>query len=346
MASLSICIPTYNRSGYLAELLESIVEQGTPDVEVVVSDDGSLDDTAVVAARYRDRIPRFTFLRQPVNIGVDRNVAAVTAAATGDYIWLIGDDDRIEPNGVRRVMEALRRWPGIVGLTVGVIDYDATMQRITGLRAMPQTQCIAGAGPVFSRVADLLGYISAMVVDRRKWMDASSHPSARSMKNLYSPVYIMGLALGATGSWGVINEPCVGFRSGNDQLKRRVGWLERLKVDVRGYDEIADLLFGNDPRARRAMCKRIFDTHIVARIINAKADGESAGETLKAAAYLIRRYAGSPRLWTMVLPMLFSPQRVLRILRAAYQQFVSSSGTARARRLAIQQGKIASRYQV
>jgi len=166
--SLSICIPTYNRSSCLKELLDSIIAQGLPEIEVVISDDASSDNTAEIAEAYRDRIAKFTYLRQTENIGLDRNFLAVTAAATGDYLWLMGDDDRIEPGGARRVIEALGRSPGVAGLTLGAIDYDPTMTRATGLRQTPETHLIQGNGAVFSTISDLLGFMSAMVVDRRR----------------------------------------------------------------------------------------------------------------------------------------------------------------------------------
>lgn len=335
MPTLSICIPTFNRADLLAELLESIVAEAMPEIEVVVSDDGSSDHTAAVMERYAARITRFVGIRQPVNVGVDRNVAAVTASATGDYIWLIGDDDRLERGGARRVMDALQRWPQAVALTVGVVDYDVTMRRITGIRAMPETQCVTGAGAAFSRFAELLGYISGTLVKRSNWEQAAADPRARAMDNLYSPVFIAGLAVGRHGGWGVVQEPCVGFRSGNDQLKRRVGWLERLRIDVRGYDEIADMLFADDPAAHRAMCRRVFDTHVIARVVNAKTDGDSAGETLKAAAYLIGRYAALPRLWTVALPLLLAPAGTVRAIRQAYQTSIPNSGAGRARQLTL-----------
>lgn len=342
MPTISICIPTYNRAAMLIELLDSIVAQNMDRVEVVVSDDASTDHTARVLARYGSRLPLFRYMRQPCNLGVDRNVAAVAAAATGDYIWLVGDDDRIEPGGIRRVVEALERWPDTVALTVGVIDYDRFMQGITGIRPMPETQTFLGAGAAFSRIAELLGYISATLVKRDAWQVAAADPRARAMDNLYSPVFIAGLAVGARGTWGVVREPCVGFRSGNDQLKRRVGWLERLRIDVRGYDEIAAMLFPHDSRVRRAAARRIFDTHVIARIVNAKACGETRGDTLKAAGYLIRRYAAQPRLWTLALPLLLAPGRTVRALRHAYQRVLPCSGARRAHRLTLQRAQPAA----
>lgn len=342
MPTISICIPTFNRSALLTELLESIVAQNMPEVEVIVSDDGSTDDTTCVLARYGVRLPRFRYMRQPCNVGVDRNVAAVTAAATGDYIWLIGDDDRIEPGGIRRVVEALERWPDTIALTVGVVDYDRFMHGITGIRPMPETQTFCGAGAAFSRIAELLGYISATLVKREAWQTAAADPRALAMDNLYSPVFIAGLAVGVGGMWGVVREPCVGFRSGNDQLKRRVGWLERLRIDVRGYDEIAAMLFPHDARVRKACARRIFDTHVIARIVNAKACGETRGDILQAAAYLIRRYAAHLRLWTLALPLLLAPGRIVRALRHAYQRVLPCSGARRAHELTLQRAQPAA----
>ena len=86
MPVISICIPTYNRSRMLAELLDSIVAQELPDdIEVIVSDDASSDDTAEIAEAYSRSIKNYTFIRQPVNLGMDRNFRAVTSAASAPH---------------------------------------------------------------------------------------------------------------------------------------------------------------------------------------------------------------------------------------------------------------------
>ncbi|PNU04767.1 glycosyltransferase family 2 protein [Novosphingobium guangzhouense] len=331
MPLLSICIPTYNRSACLAELLDSIAAQDTPDLEVVVADDASPDDTVEVMGRYAGRFAHFVPMLQARNVGVDRNIAAVTARATGDYIWLFGDDDRLEPGGIGRVLAALSRWPDMIALTVGVVDYDPTLRNITGIRRMPPTQHLVGAGAAFSRFAELLGYISATLVRRAEWNIAAADPRAVAMTNLYSQVYIAGLAVGATGGWGVLAEPCVNFRSGNDQLKRRVGWLERLRIDVRGYDEIARLLFPDRPAVQRAAARRVFDTHVIARIVNAKTEGASGQEIVQAARYLCGRYASYPSYWIKGLPLLLAPRSPVRACRRAYQRLSRRSGVHRAR---------------
>lgn len=332
MTKISICIPTYNRARCLVELLDSIVAQGLPDdIEVVVSDDASPDNSVEEARRFAERIPHFQLLTRDANIGLDANFLAVVAAARSPYIWLMGDDDRLEPDGARRVLEALARWPDVVGLTLGVIDYDPTMTKRIGVRKVPPTKEVRGAAVVFSEIAELLGFMSALVVKRDLWNEQANEPSVRAIKNYYVQVLILGRVIGTDGQWGIVQDPCVGFRTGNDQFKAKFGWIDRLKIDVNAYDEIGALLFPNDTTTRRAMRKRIFRTHVMARIANAKTETPSQAGTFTAARFLIKRYGNLDLLWTRGLPLLLTPSWVIRILRDLYKRYSPSSGTNRAK---------------
>ncbi|RWM99611.1 MAG: glycosyltransferase family 2 protein [Mesorhizobium sp.] len=337
MTVISICIPTYNRSRMLAELLDSIVAQRLQDdIEVVISDDASPDDTVAVAESYRKKIKHFKLIAQPSNLGLDRNFLAVTAAATGDYIWLMGDDDRLEPGGARRVLDALKHWPQIVGLTLGVIDYDVRMEHPVGIREMPPTQVMIGASEVFSRIADLLGFMSALVVKRDLWEGQARDPAVQAIDNYYVQVLILGRVIAGSGQWGVLREPCVGFRTDNDQFNMKLGWLNRLKVDIRAYDELADTLFADDPTAHAAMRDRVFETHVMARIVNAKTAAGHTPEIARAIGLLMKAYGSKPRFWMRAVPILIAPKWSIRQARTLYKRFSRFSGTARARRLAHQ----------
>jgi abequosyltransferase len=329
--TLSICIPTYKRSQCLAELLDSIAEQQTPELQVVISDDASPDDTAAVVERYRTRFHDLRFVRQPVNIGLDRNFRAVVDAADGDYVWLMGDDDRLEPRGLRLVLDALQRWPGIAGLTVGVIDYDPTMAYATGIRQMPPTQRIEGVSKLFANLAELLGFISALVVKREMWQQFAHAPESRAYENYYLQVYLVGRVVERYGDWGVVQEPCVGFRTSNDQFLGKFGWRKRLEMDVFAYDQLAEGLFANDVSTRHAMVKRVFESHVMARLINGKAGEEPGPSFWETANFLFPYYKQIPAYWTRGLPMLLAPKWLVRGSRAAYKRWSKSSGAARAR---------------
>ena len=93
MSLFTVIIPTFNRSALLAEALESVFAQRFTDYEVIVADDGSTDDTAVVLSRYRDRV---RVVRQAnLGPGAARNLAA--RSARGRYLAFLDSDDRWFP---------------------------------------------------------------------------------------------------------------------------------------------------------------------------------------------------------------------------------------------------------
>ncbi len=95
---ISICIPQYNRIAFLLKSLAMIEKQSYPDIEVVVSDDCSTDDTE---QKIRALIPVYKFpliyKRNEKNAGYDRNFRQSIELASGQYIITIGNDDTINP---------------------------------------------------------------------------------------------------------------------------------------------------------------------------------------------------------------------------------------------------------
>jgi glycosyltransferase involved in cell wall biosynthesis len=304
----------------LAELLDSIVQQDRPDLQVIVSDDASPDDTAEIASGFGVKLRDYRFIRQPENIGMDRNFMAAIEAADAEYVWLMGDDDKIEAGGVDRVIEALDRWPDVGGLTLGVIDYDPTMTHQTDVRAMPETQQFHDVATVFSTIAEVLGFMSALVVKRKAWLAIATDPAVRVFENCYVQVYILGRVIEQVGSWGVVKEPCVSFRSGNDQLLDKLGWRKRLEIDVIAYEQIARALLVNDRKAMKAMRARIFDTHVTRRVRTAKDYPGGDRGTVRAALFLAQNYWDMPAFWVKVLPRTLTPSWVIAGGRSAYHR--------------------------
>jgi hypothetical protein len=109
---LTIAIPTYNRSACLSELLAIIAAQDVDsqsEVEVIVSDNASTDDTeAVVAAFAQSSKLRLRYHRHPQNIGANPNFAFCYNLARGRYFWLFSDDDLILPGKVEELLSHLR----------------------------------------------------------------------------------------------------------------------------------------------------------------------------------------------------------------------------------------------
>jgi glycosyltransferase involved in cell wall biosynthesis len=93
---ISICIPQYNRINYLLRSLDIIKEQSYADIEIVISDDCSTDDTASRIAQLQQHYKYpIVFERNEKNMGYDRNYRKCIEMASGEYAFVIGNDDSI-----------------------------------------------------------------------------------------------------------------------------------------------------------------------------------------------------------------------------------------------------------
>jgi glycosyltransferase involved in cell wall biosynthesis len=112
--SLSILIPTYNnRVAMLRETLESVVRQSmTPrNLEVIVSNDNSTDETRAVLDEYKLRMPNLRVFHQEQRLGGPGNWDFLLTQATGEFVFLLCDDDALAPDFVASYLTLLRDDP-------------------------------------------------------------------------------------------------------------------------------------------------------------------------------------------------------------------------------------------
>jgi glycosyltransferase involved in cell wall biosynthesis len=118
---VSVVITCYNQAQFLAEAIESVLGQGYPRFEAVVIDDGSQDDPAQVAARYRD----VRFIRQQ-NQGVSAARNAGLCEGRGAYVVFLDADDRLLPGALETGVRSHQANPsaGFVYGQYRAIGYD------------------------------------------------------------------------------------------------------------------------------------------------------------------------------------------------------------------------------
>lgn len=103
---VNILIPTYNRANYLRETIQSVLAQTYQNMEVLVFDDASPDNTSEVVAEF-GHDPRVVYVRHAQNLGMAENWKAAIAAATGEFFCLLNDDDTLEPEFVESLLVPL-----------------------------------------------------------------------------------------------------------------------------------------------------------------------------------------------------------------------------------------------
>jgi glycosyltransferase involved in cell wall biosynthesis len=104
---VSVIIPTFNRSRYIGEAVESVIAQDYPKVEVIVVDDGSTDDTEAKVRAFGDRVRYF----RTEHGGVARARNIGTRHAGGEFITYLDSDDRHCPYTIELQARLLERLP-------------------------------------------------------------------------------------------------------------------------------------------------------------------------------------------------------------------------------------------
>ncbi len=104
--SVSVVIPTHNRAGLLARSIESVLAQTFPDLECIVVDDGSTDNTAEVVRGFQD--PRVRLVTLPTNCGLSRARNEGIRAARGEFVAFLDDDDEWLPRKLDMQVARLR----------------------------------------------------------------------------------------------------------------------------------------------------------------------------------------------------------------------------------------------
>jgi glycosyltransferase involved in cell wall biosynthesis len=111
---LSIGLFVYNGERFLEETLDSILNQTFTDFELIISDNASTDRTGEISQAYAGRDDRIRYYRSEKNMGAGWNIRRVYELATGKYFKWAAADDLLEPEFLRRCVEALDRDPDCV----------------------------------------------------------------------------------------------------------------------------------------------------------------------------------------------------------------------------------------
>jgi glycosyltransferase involved in cell wall biosynthesis len=95
LPAISVCIPTYNGAKYIAQTIESILNQTFTDFEIIVSDDGSSDNTLEIVGSFND--PRIVRIDRLSKVGAEANWNNAVATASASLVKLVCQDDLLYP---------------------------------------------------------------------------------------------------------------------------------------------------------------------------------------------------------------------------------------------------------
>lgn len=228
--TVSVCVPTRNQARYIGAAVAGALEQDLDDIEVLVHDDASSDDTAAVVKELGD--PRVRYLRHPRPLGVARNRNSCLAVARGRYIAWLDSDDAYLPGMLERQVTVLESEPS-VGLMHGafeVIDEDG--ERLPPWPRPFQEDTVEPAIAAFGQLLVANEITTSTVVVRR-----SSHDLAGQFASDIggsSSDWDMWLRIALLADVAYTATPVARYRQHAGTISRRTSQSgERLRCDVR-----------------------------------------------------------------------------------------------------------------
>ena len=216
---LSICIATYNRAGYIGGTLSSIVPQLDDDVEVLVVDGASTDNTEEVVRKFSENESRVRYVRLPAKGGVDQDYDKTVELAHGEFCWLFTDDDLLRPGAVTAIKTAVRESHDLVIVNAELRDrkLSVILQRQRIVIRDNKVYAPDNMDSLFMDAAYCLSFIGAVVIRRSLWLSRDRESYFGTEFVHIGVIFQKKLAASAL----IIAEPYIIIRLGNSHWMPR-----------------------------------------------------------------------------------------------------------------------------
>ena len=291
--NLSICIPTFNRASYLDLTLSNILKIVPTDVEVIVYDGNSSDNTEEVLAKWAEKYNNLSYVIASQNGGVDRDYEHAVELASSKYCWLMSSDDLISEDSITEICKFLELHSPSVML-FDRINCDKLMNeksRENWLITGTGTQCfnfttndnwIEYLQKVQS-LGGLFSYISSIVIKRSEWLTNGNENVFIGTNYNHVPRILNMLKAGGTLLY--LHKALVHCREDNDSFSTD-GLVARYLIDFKGYHKIGSVVFQSDPELKEIFYKVIRSDHHFFRLVKIRANCKTLDEWYSIKKYL------------------------------------------------------------
>jgi lipopolysaccharide exporter len=202
-ATVSVVIPCFNYARYLPEAVNSVLSQDGVEVDVIIVDDASTDESAAVAQALAQADPRVRVLVNATNSGAVTTFNRGLAEVTGEYIVRLDADDLLTPGSLRRSVAVLQQLPD-VGLVYGYpIHFEgdtlrAARQTARSWTVWPgrewlATRCLDGTNTITAPEAVMRASVVDLVGGQRQLTHAHDMEMWLRMAAVSDVAYITGV---------------------------------------------------------------------------------------------------------------------------------------------------------
>lgn len=216
---ITIIIPAYNASAYLAESISSVIQQTFTSWELIIVNDGSTDNTVEIVKRFLSD-NRIKLISQQ-NKGVSAARNAGIRAAAGKYIGFLDADDYLLENDLQRKLEVLSKNPLIDFVYSDVIDCDSNLNQVKVQKGVETVNLLREA---LSWRKEVIPTLPSNVVGKASLFKETIQFD-ENLSNCADRFMKIELAANAIGAY--IPESLVKYRDTPGSMSKKIGLLER-----------------------------------------------------------------------------------------------------------------------
>lgn len=225
--TFSVIMPSYNHERYIGDAIESVLNQSYGDLELIIIDDASDDDSVTIIKKYQSEDSRIRAYFHSQNLGIARTMNEAISKASGDYIALTASDDVWLENKLRDQIQILERDSDLVLWSDGwIIDAEGNRTGETFLEkhgALERKK----SGNIFNELISANYIFGASVVARREYFQEIGYDTSLKFLNDYKVM----LALARKRDFYFMNEPVACYRIHEENTIIR---------DIQGIDWLKD----------------------------------------------------------------------------------------------------------
>lgn len=170
---LGICIPTYKRPDQLSACVKSIIAAAAPfEVPIFISDDSADATNKQVLVELSNDYPYIFITTNEKNLGIDKNILQSVNICKCEYAWMIGEDDRLQADGIETIMPLLDKhsgdeWPFFF---VNYASVDADIKLYLKEQALEIDEDIIEPTDMFlSQHSWAAGFVGGCIVNTKLW---------------------------------------------------------------------------------------------------------------------------------------------------------------------------------
>ncbi len=128
---MSICIPVFNRADLVSRAILSAIHQSYRNIEIIVVDNASTDNTREAVLRYAERDKRIKYFHNETNIGSGNNFLKCLEYASGRFSQALGSDDWLSRNYVEEGVKSFAAHPDAAAIITNILTFELSKKNGT-----------------------------------------------------------------------------------------------------------------------------------------------------------------------------------------------------------------------